>query len=56
MAKAEAPGVRVEVDGIVSDVLQSDATVAPWLEITLDNGAAAVMTRQPDELLELLGR
>jgi glycerophosphoryl diester phosphodiesterase len=56
VAKAEALGVRVNVDGRFFEVLQSDGTVEPWLKTTIYNGAAAVMTRQPNELLELLGR
>lgn len=56
VGEAEAHGVWVEVDARFSEVLQSDGAMAPWLETTLDSGAAAVMTRNPDELLEALGR
>ena len=52
----EARGVRVDVDTRFHEVLEPDGSVAPWVQTTLDSGAAAVWTRQPDALLVALGR
>lgn len=52
----EERGVRVDVDTRFHKVFKPDGTVAPWVQTALDSGAAAVWTRQPGALLEVLGR
>ncbi len=53
---AKEHDVRVEVDARFDQVLEPDGSVAAWVKTVLGSGAAAVTTRHPDALLQVLGR
>ena len=56
VSEADALGVRLDVDARYLEARDPDGTVAPWVEAAVESGVAAVWTREPDALLDVLGR